>query len=393
MSNKPLSVSAFLQGGLPQRNAPPGIPFTRNRFEPFRDRSVSAVRSGSALRGVRTDSPAKRARPEDVDPDANSAFRSMADEEKKIARAKEIVVKVKEDLESLPGEGVGGTIRDVLKGIVEWMEITTCVQVATASVVVDSFSKVMSPSRKSRRRSPPPHQRIEQNEELQELDNRKKKFVAEVREAEKAILIFRTNMGSVPVMNTDTMKNRFTQDVSVKAAMLENRTNGRPTAETIAQLDDTLSMVNRMEYFGRVTKKATKKGEDGGRVDDDFYTIPVKLILKDKETKEAVESRLRGICKIFGNTPYHRTLRNVVNRAVDECKKKYPENFIQVKVVPDKMQLKINRRPLGTKTWHDNVETFNLPDSVLDLSRMGPRDTLGEDKMFEEATGGEQMQG
>ena len=61
-------------------------------------------------------------------------------------------------------------------------------------------------------------------------------------------------------MNVDTMKTRFTQDVSTKAAIVDRTENGRPLTGTIAQLDDTLSMVNIMEYFGRVTKKSTKRG-------------------------------------------------------------------------------------------------------------------------------------
>ncbi len=53
------------------------------------------------------------------------------------------------------------------------------------------------------------------------------------------------------------------------------------------------------------------------------------------------------MCKINATTPYHRTLRNVITKTVEECKKKYPSNFIQVKVDAEKFCLKISRRENG----------------------------------------------
>jgi len=44
------------------------------------------------------------------------------------------------------------------------------------------------------------------DEETREKNNKMKKFVQEVREAERSSLIFKTNMGPVPIMNPDTMK-------------------------------------------------------------------------------------------------------------------------------------------------------------------------------------------
>ncbi len=132
------------------------------------------------------------------------------------------------------------------------------------------------------------------------------------------------------------------------------------------QLDDALDMVTKMEFFGKQTKKSKNRlGEE-----DDFCTIPVKLVFKDKETREAADGRLRKLCKMGGTVPYHRTLRNVINTTLDEAKKKYPHSFIQVKVDVENFQLKISRLEDGT--WMNNVEKVDLPDSVLDLSRTGP---------------------
>jgi hypothetical protein len=147
---------------------------------------------------------------------------------------------------------------------------------------------------------------------------------------------------------------------------VELKDDGRPSAAVAEQLDDALAMVTKMEFFGKQTKKSKNKlGED-----DDFCTIPVKLVFKDKETREAADGRLRKLCKMGGTIPYHRTLRNVINTTIEDAKSKYPRSFIQVKVDVENFQLKISRLEDGT--WYNNVEQVTLPDSVLDLSRTGP---------------------
>lgn len=381
--NKPMSVSAVLQEGLPRIKQPAGINL-KNRYEVLRDRSSSTA--------SRNYSPGKRPRsssPEPVRENRNLAFTTMAGEEEKIAAAKAIVARVKAAFAEGTA-GMPGPLRDALLGIAEWMEIMTGVQEATASVVVDSYNKVVNSPRKSRRdetqeKGLPP----QQSEEEQAKAAKKKKFVQEVKEAERCSLIFRTNMGMVPVMNPDTMKKRFSLDLAAKAAEQEKKTDGRPSVNVAAQLDDALAMVSKMEYFGRVTKKATKKGKPDEQ--EDFYTIPVRLFYKDKETREAAEARMRELCKINGTTPYHRTLRTAINRAIEEGKKEFPESFIQVRVDAEKMLLKVSRRKWNEKTWFNNYEVLELPESVLDLSRAGVRNDA--ERPMETETSDGQLQG
>jgi hypothetical protein len=64
--------------------------------------------------------------------------------------------------------------------------------------------------------------------------------------------------------------------------------------------------------------------------------------------------------------PYHRTLRNCINKVIEESKVKYPGHYIQA----EKFQLKVSKMKGGA--WTNNVDTIPLPDSVLDLSRLGP---------------------
>ncbi len=263
--------------------------------------------------------------------DPNKAFKSMADEKASFKKAREIVEGVKKVLGSATDEEISSPLKKVLSGIVEWMDITTGVQVTSASVVGDSFAKVISP-RKSRVDDMEKSKRTEDGEEKtheeRELDEKKKKFLHEVREVERSVLVFKTNMRTVPVMNPETMRKKFSADMSAKAAVVENLGESRPSATVVAQLDDTLSMVTRMEYFGRETKKATRMNANKERVKEDYYTIPVKLSFKDKKTREAAEVRIRTLCKMYGTVPYHRTLRNALNTIIADCKQKYKGDYI-----------------------------------------------------------------
>jgi hypothetical protein len=373
--SKPMSVSAFLAEGLPQQKERSGIPI-KNRFLVLtkdRDRSVSSQRGASPhkrRRGESEQSECEEVNGPGVDP--NKAFKSMADEEASFKRAKEIVECVKTTLNSATEAEISGPLKKVLGGIVDWMEITTGVQVTTASVVVDSFAKVASP-RKSRADDVEKKQKLTPEEEAKtqeerELEEKRKKFMHEVKEAERSVLVFKTNMGTVPVMNPDTMRKKFSADLSAKAAAVENLGEARPSAKVVAQLDDTLSMVTRMEYFGRETKKATRLDENKQRVEEDYYTIPVKLSFKDKKTREAAEVRIRSLCKMYGTVPYHRTLRNALNVIIEESKSKYRGDYIQVKLVADKMQVKVSRKDTAG-VWHDNVDVVDLPPSVLETGK------------------------
>jgi hypothetical protein len=317
--------------------------------------------------------------------DRNLAFTSMANEEEKFVKAKGLIVKIKEGLSKAKEQGMQGPLWDIVNNMAEWMEITTGVQEVTANVVVDSYNKVASP-RKSRKDSPRRVPVKELTEEEAAMAAKKKKFVQEVRDAERSTLIFKTNMGPVAIMNPETMRKNFSMDLAAKAASVEGVPEGRPTADVAAQLDDALGMVTKMEYFGKETKRAKKKGKDSG--DENFFTIPVKLSFKDKETRDAADGRLRKLCKFGGTVPYHRTLRNVINRVITDTKEMHKDSFIQVKVDAEKFRLRVSRREAGV--WYNDIQIVELPDEVLDLSRLGPKVIARRD---EEEMDSEQSQG
>ena len=363
MAGKPMSVAAALQEGLPKMPQTKGIA-TKNRFEMFsRDRSESGVRN-------RYDSPSKRQREESpVQVDKNAAFTSMAGEEEKLVKAKNLVTRIKSKIEQAKEQKMSGLLWDIVYDMAELLDINTGVQETTANVVVDSYNKVSSP-RKSRRDGSVFHKEKEpeMDEETKEKAIKLKKFAQEVREAERSSLIFKSNMGPVSIMNPDTMKKNFTLDLVAKAAAVEKMPAGRPSKDVASQLDDALEMVTKMDFFGKETKKAKKKGNPAE--EEDYCTIPVRLFFKDKDTRNSADGKLRLLCGTSGTIPYHRTLRSVINRTIEEAKAKFPNSYIQVKVDVENFRLKVSRRTGGV--WFNNIETVELPDSVLDLSRFGP---------------------
>lgn len=66
------------------------------------------------------------------------------------------------------------------------------------------------------------------------------------------MLVFNLDLGLVLLMNTNTIDKKETESITRKAATVKERTNGRPSDDTIAMLEDTLSVMKGIEFFGKV---------------------------------------------------------------------------------------------------------------------------------------------
>jgi hypothetical protein len=87
-----------------------------------------------------------------------------------------------------------------------------------------------------------------------EQDPQVKKFKEVVREAEKSTLIFNLNMGTVPIVNQDTMSTKVTKALSDRAAQVDGLNRSIPCEDTTLSLDDVLSVVKGMKFYGKSTK-------------------------------------------------------------------------------------------------------------------------------------------
>jgi hypothetical protein len=198
---------------------------------------------------------------------------------------------------------------------------------------------------------------------------KKRKFVGAVREAEKAVLLFDLDLGKVPIMNTATIAKNVTQDITAKAALADGKTDGRPADTTIVALDDALSMVNSMDFLGKVTKPFNNKFNQQDPNNGKFCTMPVKMNFNSKDARARAERVLKRQCKVRCVVPYPQRLRNSIKNAIQDQKVKHPNCFIQVKVDAEALCLRISRKE--GENWHNNYATVNLENEVLDLGSIG----------------------
>ena len=99
----------------------------------------------------------------------------------------------------------------------------------------------------------PPAQR--QPAQDTQVDPVVQKFKEAVKEAEKSTLIFNLNMGKVPIMNKESMSTKATVSLTEMAAATEGKQGTIPSQETIATIDDCLSMVKGMTFFAALLRR------------------------------------------------------------------------------------------------------------------------------------------
>ena len=172
-------------------------------------------------------------------------------------------------------------------------------------------------------------------------------------------------------MNTTTISAKVTQDIAAKAAKTEGKSTNRPSEDTVAMLEDAISLVKGMEFYGKVTKSFTNNRNPTDALNGKFCTIPVKMAFRDKDTKQKVESLFRSKCKIQCTTPYPLNLRKAIEGVLDAQKALHPEQFIQVRVDAEAGTLTLSRKHGGKKEgkWINNYETIQLSCADMDLGR------------------------
>jgi len=336
MSIKPVAMATVL-GGLDPGREPGRRNPNANRFAVLRDRSSSLTgRPPPPL------TPVKRAREGEDGPaekaprlEGGNLFQAMEAVQHKIRKGKETLEAVQSGLAKAVGLDPG--LADILGGLVCALGAVAGAVESIASAVVDmgaaksprkatSYADVAAAAVPNGGKAQRPGQPPATTEDL-----KKRKFVNAVKEAEKSVLVFKLNLGTVPIMNTGTIARKVTEDITAKAAAAEGKTNGRPSEESVLVLEDTLSMVKGMEFFGKVTKSYTNRKKADDPENGTFHTLPVKMTFRDREAKVRAETVLRGRCKLQCTTPYPPRLRSAIQKVFSQQKQKFPEDFIQIK--------------------------------------------------------------
>jgi hypothetical protein len=200
------------------------------------------------------------------------------------------------------------------------------------------------------------------------------KFREAIRESESSILLHGLNMGNSPILNPDTMCTKVTSDLINKAAVCEEKVSKRnnrgiPTQGVIDTLDDLMSMVKHMDFFGKVTKPCRVPGNP--ELNNTYYSIPVRMRFQDRDTRARAEAILRSTCQVGTTIPYPAILRECMQRTMKHYKDMYQGDYIRVNLELSKMTLKVSRREGSRENkgeWHVCASNIKLPDEVLDVA-------------------------
>jgi hypothetical protein len=151
-------------------------------------------------------------------------------------------------------------------------------------------------------------------------NNPENTFIKAVKDAERSILIFNLNLGSTPIMNPNTMSTKVTQCLVDMMKVKENSLFASQEAKDF--IDDIMSQVVKMDFFGSKTIPCKTQGTSV--LNASYYTIPVKMVFKDRRSAQTASELLKECIGISSTTPYHKSLRAAITMAVKMTKEANP---------------------------------------------------------------------
>jgi hypothetical protein len=175
-------------------------------------------------------------------------------------------------------------------------------------------------------------------------------------------------MGKVPLINKETIKKNATMAFVTMAAKLEeNNHTSVPCEDTIVALDDILSVVKGMEFYGKKTKTYNNPKD---QLSGSYCTIPVKYEFRSKEEKIEAETVMMNKCGANCTTPYPAILRECIKQVVNKVRSDFPNNQVKVSVETNTFSLKVSRREKvkGTPNrWTIFTKNIPLPIEALNV--------------------------
>jgi hypothetical protein len=131
-------------------------------------------------------------------------------------------------------------------------------------------------------------------------------------------------------MNPGTISAKVTVGLLNSLESSESAQKGNYSQDDRDMVDDIISQVVRMEFFG--SKTAPCKFPNNKSRNGEFYTVPVKMVFKDRKTAQTAADLLRTYFKIYPTTPYHKSLRAAITQAINKAKEANPGNHAKVNV-------------------------------------------------------------
>jgi hypothetical protein len=149
------------------------------------------------------------------------------------------------------------------------------------------------------------------------------------------------------------------------ATKVENPLSTVPSKDSIATIDDILSVTTGMTFYGSVTKSyKNPKDEASGS----FCTVPVRYDFKDRETRVQAESILRSTCKVNCATPYPAVLRECIKQTGEFFRGFYTTDYVRVSVDIHKMSLRISYKEGKDAPWIYHDKLIPIPKEALNVA-------------------------
>jgi hypothetical protein len=204
-------------------------------------------------------------------------------------------------------------------------------------------------------------------------ETRVKKLRQAIAKAERSVTLFDLDLGSVPVLNRETLNRKVTLLLHDRA-QTDGMYKGNPSAAEEA-VDDILSCAT-IDILGKGTRPFYNKKDANDPRNGKMCTVPIKLTFKDKATRFQAELSLKKVCKARCGTPYPKELRVIMDGLVKDCKAIKPGSFILAKV--DAEKLLITARARSDKGWEDINRSVPIPENILDQVETSNEDEMSE---------------
>jgi hypothetical protein len=203
---------------------------------------------------------------------------------------------------------------------------------------------------------------------------REKRLRQAITKAEKSTVIFNADLGSVPVMNRDTLARKVTLLLHDKAKSEgEYRESAKAAEEAV---DDFLSCAS-LDFLGRGTKLFFNKKDLNDERNNKFCTVPIKLTWKSKSERIRGEQSIRKVCNGKCSVPYPKKIRLLIDEVLKAGQSAKPGCFIRVRVNHESLAVVAHARE--GDAWTDLNISKVIPHDTLEPSELA--DLASEDAM------------
>ncbi len=194
--------------------------------------------------------------------------------------------------------------------------------------------------------------------------------------AEKSAVIFNLNLGSVPIMNKDTLNNNFSRAV-LDATNQTALTKKISADESRTIVDDMLSCVKELTFLGQSTKPyANDKNPEDPMLNQGIHTIPVKVDFDSKTERINFERTFKEKTGLKVAQSIPKKIKKIYDEYNTQVRQLNKGKWVIIRIDPSKLCLRALVKEAGEKKWSE-FGTHSLVD--------GPEIIVDEEEMDEEA--------